>query len=110
MSRAGGRIGIQLAPNARLNYKRAGDPIQVLSVAASQFGRLTNTVTSGYSCTMHFLQGINVRHIENSAPSQNVYGRLAVPKCMPVCSRKQHTAANAFNSFGDPLSWHRTYI
>ncbi|KAK9841926.1 hypothetical protein WJX84_004982 [Apatococcus fuscideae] len=43
----GGRIGIQLAPNAKLSYKRPQSPVQVLTVAADQFGRLTSTVTSG---------------------------------------------------------------
>lgn len=43
----GGRIGVSLAPNARIVRKVAKGAAEAVAMASSEFGRLTNIVTSG---------------------------------------------------------------
>lgn len=43
----GGRIGVSLAPNASITRRAAKGLGEALSLASSEFGRLTNIVTGG---------------------------------------------------------------
>lgn len=43
----GGRIGVSLAPNASIKRRAAKGLGEALSLTGSEFGRLTNIVTSG---------------------------------------------------------------
>jgi hypothetical protein len=43
----GGRIGVSLAPNAKIVRKVASSAAEAVKMASSEFGRLFNTVTGG---------------------------------------------------------------